>query len=1042
MFSNPRNLESGNAENALLAFFQSQRSGSHAVNRWLHTIFDKDDVYFFRNVENFVHWRDQNSELLADYRVYSGFSDFKPIDLGGRPFVAFASVRHPVHRLISLYGMSKREESHVYHQLAMENDIEGYYRKGSEERPYYFRNLCTQRVSGTDSFDAAQEMMERFFGAVATIDELNPFTKLLSDTYGIGTDPVEAKSMDAEQHPELLNSPFAEQILEENSADLALFEFVAGFDRGKALTDCKLELAILAKTEMEAEAHTESTARAKAEAKAETEAAARAKAEAKAETEAAARAKAEAKAETEAAARAKAEAKAEAEAAARTKAEAKAETEAAARAKAEAKVRAENKEKAAAAARAEADARARAIAREKATCQPCPICGDPMKSLKKGDYCPGCNMPARGRSLVPLIDEILNPWVQTEGATDLPILAFAATSAEKNVLARIWPMIKSVSLYGSYGRDHEEGVDVRAMAGYADGSFSAAMGILLFDYFPEHEAALAELYRVLAPGSVMFTLILSGRVLPGYAPPIVTKRIEPKPGYFDYIPEGGELSSVKVGQDWLLDAIARAGFVPQQARLFDEASGHTLEWFIGYKPKTTPRLPVQKRGDPTEVAAEPLRDSIASGAETEAEGKTAIIPAATRNGIDYIEGFRREYRRDVDPAFGFSSIKLTLTIPSVPAAGRLASFAEHIAGTGTVVGTMPGGVLVSEDMGENWRAITFPEVPDVEFENCFTTRSGIHLLQTKTDDAFDGKPGTPSVIHRFAPDWSYLDAVPIGDHRWHGTSSIGQHGDTIIWAEYPHNAGNHTPGKEDQAISPRVFRSRDEGATWETVFSQSGENIRHFHTLLADPHVPGQWWLSSGDRPHECRVWLSRDDGDNWIDITNIKPDVDLNAQAYPQSVQRYTDLWLDKDRVIWGSDDWLGSPRNAMLSDAPDIGNQRRSGSRMFVSDRVVPLQPRNLGWVGNPVRSIIDVGPALIATTEAKYDVLTRPQICLVAKDGRPLVQELLAVDVAEDEKSGFTYSRSSHAAVNGTFFTFRSSRDLGQYATRILQWHVEFD
>jgi hypothetical protein len=29
-----------------------------------------------------------------------------------------------------------------------------------------------------------------------------------------------------------------------------------------------------------------------------------------------------------------------------------------------------------------------------------------------------------------------------------------------------------------------------------------------------------------------------------------------------------------------------------------------------------------------------------------------------------------------------------------------------------------------------------------------------------------------------------------------------------------------------------------------------------------------------------------------------------------------------------------------------------------------------------------------------------------------------------------------------VNGTFFTFRSSRDLGQYATRILQWHVEFD
>jgi SAM-dependent methyltransferase len=930
VFSNPRNLESGNAENALLAFFQSQRSGSHAVNRWLHTIFDKDDVYFFRNVENFVHWRDQNADLLEGYRIYSGFSDFKPIDLGGRPFVAFASVRHPMHRLISLYGMSKREESHVYHQLAMENDFEDYYLKGSEERPYYFRNLCTQRVSGTDSFDAAQEMMDRYYGAVATVDELPAFTKLIAHHYGWNTDPMEAMQLDADRYAEAMGSPLSERILEENAADLALFEFVRKFDGGAALN---------AINRLKAEATDAST-------------------------------------------------------------------------------------------------------QLERTYPPCPICGDSMTVLKKDDYCPGCNMPARGRSLVPLIDEVLGPWVQTEGASDLPILAFAATSAEKNVLARTWPAIKSVSLYGSYGKDHEEGVDVRSMAAYADDSFSAAMGILLFDYFPEHEAALAELYRVLAPGSVMFTLILSGRVLPGYAPPIVTKRIEPKPGYFDYIPEGGELLSVKVGQDWLLDAIARAGFVPQQARLFDEASGQTLEWFIGYKPKTTPRPPVQKRGDTTEAAAEPLPDSIASGAETEAEGKTAIIPAATRNGIDHIEGFRREYRRDVDPAFGFSSIKLTLTIPSVPASGRLASFAEHIAGTGTVVGTMPGGVLVSEDMGENWQAIAFPDVPDVEFENCFTTGSGVHLLQTKTEDAFDGNPGTPSVIHRFAPNWSYLGAVPIGDHRWHGTSSIGQHGDTIIWAEYPNNRGNHTPGKEDQAISPRVFRSRDDGATWETIFSQTGGEIRHFHTLLADPHVPGQWWLSSGDRPHECRVWLSRDDGDSWIDITNLKPDVDLNAQAYPQSVQRYTDIWLGKDRVIWGSDDWLGSPKNIKLSDAPDIGNQRRSGSRMFLSDRVVPLQPRNLGWIGNPVRSIIDAGPALIATTEAKYDVLTRPQICLVAKDGQPLVQELMTIGVAGNESSGFTFSRSSHAAVNGTFFTFRSSRDLGQYATRILQWHVEFD
>jgi hypothetical protein len=47
-----------------------------------------------------------------------------------------------------------------------------------------------------------------------------------------------------------------------------------------------------------------------------------------------------------------------------------------------------------------------------------------------------------------------------------------------------------------------------------------------------------------------------------------------------------------------------------------------------------------------------------------------------------------------------------------------------------------------------------------------------------------------------------------------------------------------------------------------------------------------------------------------------------------------------------------------------------------------------------------------------------------------------------MARDSGTGFAYSRASRAAVDGTFFSFRSSRDLIRHATRIFRWRVSFD
>jgi hypothetical protein len=51
------------------------------------------------------------------------------------------------------------------------------------------------------------------------------------------------------------------------------------------------------------------------------------------------------------------------------------------------------------------------------------------------------------------------------------------------------------------------------------------------------------------------------------------------------------------------------------------------------------------------------------------------------------------------------------------------------------------------------------------------------------------------------------------------------------------------------------------------------------------------------------------------------------------------------------------------------------------------------------------------------------------------------LFDVEVHSSAKTGFTYSRASRAARNGSFFTFRSSTDVFPFGHKILRWDVTF-
>lgn len=217
----------------------------------------------------------------------------------------------------------------------------------------------------------------------------------------------------------------------------------------------------------------------------------------------------------------------------------------------------------------------------------CTLCGkDVTARIESGDACPHCGGSARTRSLPALLDEQLGDAPAQVLRDGLPLLVFAPLDAERKVLAGRFAGITPVTLYGNYGPDLVRGVDARDLSGFADGSFAMHLSLALFDYFTEHENALAEAFRVLAPGGVFATLIIDARVRDDASPPAVAKKIEKKPGYYDYWPDGVDLLSVSVGKDWLVDAIRDAGFDDAQHVTFpDPISGYVSHWFTGRKPE-------------------------------------------------------------------------------------------------------------------------------------------------------------------------------------------------------------------------------------------------------------------------------------------------------------------------------------------------------------------------------------------------------------------------------------------------------------------------
>jgi hypothetical protein len=184
---------------------------------------------------------------------------------------------------------------------------------------------------------------------------------------------------------------------------------------------------------------------------------------------------------------------------------------------------------------------------------------------------------------------------------------------------------------------------------------------------------------------------------------------------------------------------------------------------------------------------------------------------------------------------------------------------------------------------------------------------------------------------------------------------------------------------------------------------------------------------------------MSGDDGSTWTEISTLDLQDDVpGAPGDRQAAFRTTAFDVLEDGLLWIGDD-LMAPYFAVTSEA---FRRREAGAHVFTaSKRPGPLHPRASAYLGHPGRSLTDLGPCYLATTEAKLRYGTQsPQVFLIAKANPAITCEVMKLPHFGSDGTGLSYSMASRRAQNGTFFSCRDAGDVVDCGgPRLLRWQV---
>ena len=657
------------------------------------------------------------------------------------------------------------------------------------------------------------------------------------------------------------------------------------------------------------------------------------------------------------------------------------------------------------------------------TSQTCDICGAPGSAFK--DYldrpkalCGTCNSAERQRVLAHLYRSFIKLEYPLEGAR---ILAVAPSHSEMLFLKSLSPAsLLKIDLRREAAPDQIS--DVCNMPEIATGSFDAVVlsGVLAFVH--DVSSAIDEIWRVLRNGGVL----LHCEVNYGFNARTIlnTNAAEIAAWYGKEAYESQRIGLYRQIGDLDFIASLQKSFVVKTMYGRDKINGLRVVWHY-----------CAKHPDLVGYPAEPAK---ASG------GALAKLPSLF-------------ICHSALPAGGaHKSLRLELSVPEVPEELKFTYFAEHPgkpeAPSKEVILTGKGVIGYSQDLGANWEIIHPKGLENLELDLCYTTASGMRILQTASwRGQQENRKSAEEWGRVIALDrnWNVLSNTKLGDSGWHGSWSIDEAGGTLMLAEYPANLPMFMPSEREQALAGGeganflrescVWRSRDGGLNWERVFVAGLSKIRHFHTLLADPFQQKTWWLTSGDLPQECCVWMSRDDGDTWKEVSIDDPDVPTGQghESYRRSSYRTTSMAVREKDLIWVGDDlmapyWDITPREFA---------QRRAGAWLYRAPKGDVIRPQAMAFLGKAGRMMTDIGPGYIVSSEAKYNFATsNPQVHYVPKGDLHAAVELTRLPTINAVLTGLSYSRASRAATDGVFFSYRLPTDVVDARPSLLRWKVD--
>ncbi len=330
----------------------------------------------------------------------------------------------------------------------------------------------------------------------------------------------------------------------------------------------------------------------------------------------------------------------------------------------------------------------------------------------------------------------------------------------------------------------------------------------------------------------------------------------------------------------------------------------------------------------------------------------------------------------------------------------------------SVLSAQNNAILESFNNGNNWKRHKI----NLEIQKSFTTSKGNHLLQ--------GKSG---LIHVFDKEWKKISETKTGDYSWHGSWSIDECTETgtIIYAEYPYCAEK-----------VNVWRSVDQGNSWKVCFQEDGHaehpklgRIRHFHLVQKDNSNKGRWYLSSGDYLHQCRFWVSGDDGLTWkeVALSHVSGPgaTDIPAEKHI-SFYRFTGMVQTQHALIWVTDDTF-----------------KGRGSRVCV------MQKQKLGDIhvinghcgNNEIRNFIQIDSRYaLAVSEAKLDQQYAYMALIDYEDES--IEALIPIKNLRGTKSNFMNGVSSKKADSSGHFFSRSDNIVLYPCPMTIRWKIDID